>query len=85
VARAISNLHIVIMAVDLIAYCYFESFPQTSKVIYVFQIQVQSKNYIAKYNANTKTEHRLKIEISSTVMSRSPCGDVITPDITLNL
>jgi len=46
------NLHI--MAVG--QYCDPESFPDTSKVIQVFQIQIQTKNYIAKYNANTKTE-----------------------------
>jgi len=44
----------VIMAVG--PYCDLESFPDISKVIQVFQIQIQTKNYIAKYNANTKTE-----------------------------
>jgi len=42
------------MAVGL--YYDLESFPDTSKVIQAFQIQIQTKNYIAKYNANTKTE-----------------------------
>jgi len=28
----------------------------TSKVIQVSQSQIQTKNYVAKYNANTKTE-----------------------------
>jgi len=28
----------------------------TSTVIQVFQIQIQTNNYIAKYNANAKTE-----------------------------
>ena len=31
-------------------------FPNTSKVIQIFQIQIQTKNCIAKYNVNTKTE-----------------------------
>jgi len=34
----------------------WESFSDTSKVIQVFQIEIQTKNYIAKYNANTKTK-----------------------------
>jgi len=46
--------HIVIMTVGLC--CYLEFFPDTSKVIPVLQIQIQTKNYTAKYNANTKTE-----------------------------
>jgi len=37
----------------------FVSFPDTSKAIKVFQIQIQSKNYIAKYYANTKTKSGL--------------------------
>jgi len=47
-------LHTVIMSVGL--YCDLESSPDTSKVIQVFQIQIQTKNHIAKYNVNTKTE-----------------------------
>ena len=39
-------------AVGLILW--LESFPDTSKVIQVFQIQIQTKNYIAKYNAMRK-------------------------------
>jgi len=42
------------MAVGL--YCDLESFPDTSKVIEVFQIQIQINDYIANSNANTKTE-----------------------------
>jgi len=38
---------------------------------------MQTKNYIAKYNANAKTESQIKIP--GTVISVSPCGDVITP------
>jgi len=34
----------------------FEAFPDASEVIQLFQIQIQSKNYITKYNANTKSE-----------------------------
>jgi len=37
-------------------YCDLESFPDTSKVIQIFQIQIQTKNYIAKYRGSTKTE-----------------------------
>jgi len=37
-------------------YCDLESFLDTRKVIQVFQIEIQTKNYIAKYNPNTKTE-----------------------------
>jgi len=47
----VQYLNIVILAVGLILR--LESFPDTSKVIQLFQIQIQSKNYIAKYNANT--------------------------------
>ena len=47
-------LNIAILTVGLILW--LESFPDTSKVIQLFQIQIQSKNYIAKYNANTETE-----------------------------
>jgi len=32
------------------------SLPDASKVIHVFQIQIQTTKYIAKYNANTKTQ-----------------------------
>jgi len=32
------------------------SLPDPAKVIQVFQIEIQTKNYIAKYNANAKTE-----------------------------
>jgi len=46
-------LHIVIMAVD---FTLFKPFPDTSKVIQVCQIQIQTKNYIAKCNANAETE-----------------------------
>jgi len=35
---------------------YFESFPDASKVILVFQIHIQAKSYIAKYNADAETE-----------------------------
>jgi len=45
--------NIAILAVGLILLP--ESFPDTSKLIQLFQIQIQSKNYIAKYNANTET------------------------------
>jgi len=38
------------------SYCDLESFPDTSKVIYVFKIQIKFKNYIAKNNTNAKTE-----------------------------
>jgi len=41
-------LHIVIMAVGL--YCDLKSFTDTRKVIQVFKIQIQTKNYIPKYN-----------------------------------
>jgi len=47
----------VIMAVGLILWP--ESIPDTSKVIQVFQIHIQSKNYIEKYKANAKTKSRL--------------------------
>jgi len=73
-------LHILIMAVGL--YCDLGSFPDASKVIQVFQIQIQTKNYISKYNANTKTESCLKIHITATVVSLSPRGDVITAHTT---
>ena len=46
-------LNIVILAIGLIPW--LESFPDTSKVIQLFQIQIQSKNYIAKYNAYAET------------------------------
>jgi len=46
-------------------------------MIQLFQSQMQTKNYIAKYNANAKTESQIKIP--GTVISVSPCGDVITP------
>jgi len=36
------------------SYCHLESFPDSRQVIQVFQIQNQTKNYTAKYNANTK-------------------------------
>ena len=52
-------LNIVILAVGLILW--LESFPDTSEVIQLFQIQIQSKNYIAKYNANTETESCLNL------------------------
>ena len=52
-------LNIVILVVGLILW--LESFPDTSKVIQLFQIQIQSKNYIAKYNANTETESCLNL------------------------
>jgi len=42
------------MAVGL--YQDLESFPDSSKVIQVFQIQIQTNNYSTKYNANMKTE-----------------------------
>jgi len=74
-------LNIVILAAGLTLW--LESFPDTSKVIQLFQIQVQSKNYIVKYNANTETESCLNW-ISATVITLSPCGDVIVPYITLN-
>jgi len=32
-------------------------------VIQLFQIQIQSKNYIAKYNANTETESCLNLNL----------------------
>jgi len=53
-ATLMKYFHIVIMAIGL--YCDFESFPDASKVIQVFQVQIQSNNYIANYNANTKTD-----------------------------
>jgi len=52
-------LNIVILAVGLIPW--LESFPDTSKVIQLFQFQIQSKNYTAKYNANTATESCLNL------------------------
>ena len=52
--------NIVILAVGLILW--LKSFPDTSKVIQLFQIQIQSKNYIAKYNANTETESCLNLK-----------------------
>jgi len=67
------------MAVGLL--CDLESFPDTSKVIQVFQIQIPTNNSIAKYNANTKTESCLNPS-PATVISLSPCGDVITAHIT---
>jgi len=67
------------MAVCL--YCDRESFPDIDKVIQVFQIQIQTKSYIAKYQANTITEF-FKIQIPATVISLSSCGHVITPHIT---
>ena len=36
--------------------CDLESFPDTSKVIEAFQIQIQTERYIGKCNANAKTE-----------------------------
>ena len=51
--------NIVILAVGLILW--LKSFPDTSKVIQLFQIQIQYKNYIAKYNANTETEPCLNL------------------------
>jgi len=65
----------VIVAVGL--YSDLDSFPDTSKVIQVFQIQIQTKNYIAKYNANTKSESCL-IQIPATVINLSPCGAAVT-------
>jgi len=50
-------LHVVIM--QWASYCDLESFPDTSKVIQVLQIQIQTKSYIAKYNPNAKTEYCL--------------------------
>jgi len=47
-------LNIVILAVGLILWVEF--FTDTSKVIQLFQIQIQFKNHIEKYNANTETE-----------------------------
>jgi len=63
-----------------------EPFPDDSEVIQLFQIQIQSKNYISKYNANSETESCLKPNFcpSATVISLSACGDVIVPHITLN-
>jgi len=52
-------LNIVILAVGFILW--LEFFPDTSKVIQLFQIQIQSNNYIAKYNANTETESCLNL------------------------
>jgi len=52
-------LNIVILAVGLILW--LESFPDTSKVIQLFQIQIQSKNYTSKYSANTETESCLDL------------------------
>jgi len=49
-------LHIVILAVGLILWPWVFSRYSTSKVIQVSQIQIQTKNYIAKYNADAKTE-----------------------------
>jgi len=43
------------------SYCDLESCPDTSEVIQIFQIQIQTKNYIAKYNANAKTESCLNL------------------------
>jgi len=45
------------------SYSYSLSFPDTSKVIELFQIQISSKNYIAKYNAIMKTESRLNLNL----------------------
>ena len=47
-------LNIVILAKGLILW--LECFPDISKVIQLFQVQIQCKNYIVKYNANTETE-----------------------------
>jgi len=52
-----------------------------TKGIQVFQIQTQSKSYIAKYNVKTKPNHVIKN--SATVIPLSPCGVVITSYITL--
>jgi len=49
-------LNILILAMGLILW--LESFPDTSKVIQLFQIQIQSKKHIAKYNANKETESK---------------------------
>jgi len=38
-------------------------------MIQLFQTQMQTKNYIAKYNANAKTESQTKV--SGTVMNLS--------------
>jgi len=53
-------LNTVILAVGFILWR--EPFADTSKVIQLFQIQIQSKNYIAKYNANTETESCLNLD-----------------------
>ena len=49
-------------------------------MIQVFQIQIQTTNYTAKYNPIAK--NIVYIQIPATVITLTPCDDQITPHIT---
>jgi len=66
------------------SYCDLESFPDTSKVIQVFQIKIQTKKLkiILQNFMQMRKPNLVLIQISSTGITLSPRGDVIMQHMT---